>query len=94
MKGTHVGHDATIGNDCELAPHVIIGGFATVEDNVRIGMGAIIRNRITVGHGARIGMGAVVTSDVPAGETWVGNPAANINVDRRIDPLWFELYGR
>lgn len=92
MKGCHVGHDAVIGDDCELAPHVIIGGYAVIQRGVRIGMGAIIRNRVIVGAGARIGMGAVVTKDVPPGETWVGNPARNIDTDPRIDPLWDEWF--
>ena len=30
---------------------------------------------MTVGAGALVGMGAVVLADVPAGETWAGNPA-------------------
>lgn len=40
-----------------------------------IGGGAVILPGVTIGEGAMIGAGAVVTSDVPAGETWVGNPA-------------------
>lgn len=40
-----------------------------------IGMGAMIAPGITIGEDAVIGMGAVVLIDVPAGETWVGNPA-------------------
>jgi acetyltransferase-like isoleucine patch superfamily enzyme len=43
-----------------------------------IGAGAIILPGITVGEGAMIGAGAVVTNDVPAGETWVGNPAREL----------------
>lgn len=46
-----------------------------VEDNAVIGMGALIGPGIKIGKGAVIGMGAVVTKDVPAGETWIGNPA-------------------
>lgn len=45
-----------------------------------IGMGALIGAGVTIGEGAFIGMGAVVTKDVPAGETWVGNPARPISV--------------
>lgn len=46
-----------------------------VEDDVNIGMGALIGPGIKIGKGAMIGMGAVVIKDVPAGETWIGNPA-------------------
>ena len=44
-----------------------------------IGMGALIGAGLTIGEDAVIGMGAVVTKDVPAGETWVGNPAKMID---------------
>jgi acetyltransferase-like isoleucine patch superfamily enzyme len=40
-----------------------------------IGAGAVVLPGLTIGEGAMIGAGAVVTRDVPAGETWVGNPA-------------------
>ena len=40
-----------------------------------IGAGAVILPGIIIGDGAMIGAGAVVTKDVPAGETWIGNPA-------------------
>lgn len=40
-----------------------------------IGAGAIILPGVEIGPGARIGAGAVITKSVPAGETWVGNPA-------------------
>jgi UDP-2-acetamido-3-amino-2,3-dideoxy-glucuronate N-acetyltransferase len=46
-----------------------------VGDNVSIGAGAVILPGIKIGNGAIIGAGAVVTKDVPAGETWIGNPA-------------------
>lgn len=49
-----------------------------VEDEAVIGMGALIGPGVRIGKGAVIGMGAVVTKDVPAGETWVGNPARKI----------------
>lgn len=75
MKGVHVGHDALIGHDCEIAPHASIGGWVELGDKVRVGMGATIKNRIKIGDGARVGMGAVVIRDVPAGATVVGNPA-------------------
>ena len=49
-----------------------------VMDNASIGAGAVILPGIIIGAGARIGAGAVVTKNVPAGETWVGNPARKV----------------
>ncbi|OGM12440.1 acetyltransferase, partial [Candidatus Woesebacteria bacterium RBG_16_39_8b] len=49
-----------------------------VMDDVSIGAGAIILPGIIIGAGAKIGAGAVVTKNVPAGETWVGNPARKV----------------
>ncbi len=40
-----------------------------------IGAGSTILPGIIIGENAMIGAGSVVTKDVPAGETWVGNPA-------------------
>jgi acetyltransferase-like isoleucine patch superfamily enzyme len=79
MKHVHVGHDAIIGDRCELAPGVVVGGYAVLGDDVKVGINASVLPRVEVGAGARIGAGAVVTKDVPAGETWAGNPARPLN---------------
>jgi UDP-3-O-[3-hydroxymyristoyl] glucosamine N-acyltransferase len=88
MKRCHVGHDAYIGEDCEIAPGTVICGWAEIGNGVKIGVNASILPHRKVGDGARIGAGAVVTKDVPAGETWVGNPArplcATVTIARRI----------
>lgn len=75
MKHVHVGHDAQIGADCELAPGTVIGGHARLGNGVRCGIGVMVRPGVTIGDGARLGAGAVVVSDVPAGAVYVGNPA-------------------
>lgn len=85
MKKVHVGHDAYVGEDCEIAPLTSIGGYVMIGNNVKVGQGATFKPHVTVGDNARIGMGAVVTKNVPAGETWVGNPARNINDRRSVD---------
>lgn len=78
MTKTHVGHDAQVGADCELAPGTVIGGHAVLEDGVRCGVGVMVKPGVRVGAGARLGAGAVVVKDVPAGEVWVGNPARRL----------------
>jgi acyl-[acyl carrier protein]--UDP-N-acetylglucosamine O-acyltransferase len=78
MKGCHLGHDAQVGDDCELAPHTVLGGHVSLADGVRCGIGVLVRPFIKVGAGARLGAGAVVVKDVPAGEVWVGNPARRL----------------
>jgi acetyltransferase-like isoleucine patch superfamily enzyme len=78
MKHSHVGHDAIVGADCEVAPGAVICGHAKIGQGVKIGVNASILPGVMVGDGARIGAGAVVTKAVPPGETWVGNPARPI----------------
>lgn len=79
MKKVHVAHDVVIGADCELAPLVTLGGWIEIGDRVKIGLGAVLKPRVKIGNDAVIGCGAVVIRDVPAGETWVGNPAKPIH---------------
>lgn len=78
MKHVHIGHDAVIGENCELAPGVVVAGHCEIGNGVRIGVNACLRPFIKVGDGARIGAGAVVVKDVPPGEVWVGNPAKQL----------------
>lgn len=75
LAHTHVGHDAQIGEDCELSTGTIVGGHVVIGDGVKVGVNACFRPFVRVGDGARIGCGAVVVRDVPAGEVWAGNPA-------------------
>lgn len=49
-----------------------------VKKGANIGANSTILPGITIGEGATIGAGSVVTKDVPAGETWIGNPAGRL----------------
>ncbi|MFW2136702.1 acyltransferase [Chryseobacterium sp. TY4] len=50
-----------------------------VRKGASIGANATILPGLTIGENAIIGAGSVVTKDVPAGETWFGNPAKKNN---------------
>lgn len=88
MKHAHVGHDAYIGGNVNLAPGCVIGGHVHVGAGSRVGIGAVIRPRIDIGDGCVIGAGAVVVDNVPAGETWVGNPARRLEKPLRGEQLY------
>jgi acetyltransferase-like isoleucine patch superfamily enzyme len=74
-----------IGDGVFIGPHVVFTndkhppseewGITIVEDGVSIGANSTILPGLTLGRDCRIGAGSVVTKDVPAGETWFGNPA-------------------
>lgn len=71
------GPNATFTNDRRPRSRQTPDAWAqtVVERGASIGAGAILLPGVRIGAGALIGAGAVVTKDVPAGETWVGNPA-------------------
>jgi sugar O-acyltransferase (sialic acid O-acetyltransferase NeuD family) len=75
---SYVEHDCMIGDFVTFAPGVKCNGNVTIGDGAYLGAGAVIRQGLNIGAGATVGMGAAVTKDVPAGETWVGNPARPI----------------
>jgi UDP-3-O-[3-hydroxymyristoyl] glucosamine N-acyltransferase len=92
LTDTVIGHGTKINNLCHIAHNVVIGrnaivtaqvnisGSTIVEDDVWISPNASLRGHQKIGRGATIGTGAVVTKDVPAGETWAGNPAKKLSV--------------
>jgi sugar O-acyltransferase (sialic acid O-acetyltransferase NeuD family) len=72
---SYVEHDCVIGDFVTFAPGVCCNGNVAIGDGAYIGANAVIRQGLNIGSNAVVGMGAVVTKDIPAGETWVGNPA-------------------
>lgn len=78
-QGVFIGHDVFIGPRVTFTndrrPPSDVWEQTIVEDGVSIGAGAVIVCGVRLGTGCRIGAGAVVTKDIPAGQTWAGNPA-------------------
>ncbi len=74
----HIAHNNVIGRNVTITGCVNISGSNVIDDNVWIAPHACIRGFIHLGEKCIIGMGAIVTKDVPAGETWIGNPAKKL----------------
>lgn len=71
----HIAHNNQIGKNVIITGCVNVSGSNVVDDNVWIAPNSSIRGYVHLGEKCMVGMGAVVTKDIPAGETWVGNPA-------------------
>lgn len=96
-SGVYVWDGVTLEDDVFVGPNAVFTNDKAPRSRVRpevfaktcvgrgasIGGGAVILPGLTIGERAIIGAGAVVTEDVPAGETWIGNPARPINEQAR-----------
>lgn len=71
----HIAHNNKIGKNVTITGCVNISGSNIIDDNVWIAPNASIKGWVHVGEGAVVGMASVVVKDIPAHETWVGNPA-------------------
>lgn len=80
--GAIVDHDCGVADNCHVAPGATLGGGVVLDAGVLIGAGANVLPLVTIGAGAIIGAGAVVHQNVPAGRTYVGVPARQIQESR------------
>ncbi len=64
MTGSHVGHDAQVGNKVIMANQAALGGHCIIEDEVIIGGLCGIHQFVRIGRGAIIGAVTMVTNDV------------------------------
>lgn len=71
----HIAHNNKIGHNVSITGCVNVSGSNIIDDDVWIAPNSSIRGWVHIGRGSTVGMGAVVVKDIPAGETWVGNPA-------------------
>jgi UDP-N-acetylglucosamine acyltransferase len=89
---SHIGHDAQIGDWCEVCISCI-GGYAKIEDFAQIKMSSVIRNRHKVGRRAIVGMGSVVTSNIKPETLVYGHPAKEnkLNFIQKTIRKWLKL---
>jgi UDP-N-acetylglucosamine acyltransferase len=65
LAGSHVGHDATIGDRVVLTNGAMIAGHTSVADRAILGAMVGLHQFARVGQGAMIGAGSMVSRDVP-----------------------------
>ena len=73
-----IAHNNKIGRNVEITGASMLSGSNVIEDNVWIAPNSSIRGWVHIEEGSTVGMGAVVVKDIPARETWVGNPARKL----------------
>jgi len=71
-----IGHNADIGADCMLCGQVGLAGSVTVGDGAILGGRTGFADHVRVGARAIIAGGSAVGGNVPAGEVYIGVPAA------------------
>lgn len=65
MVGSHVGHDAIVGDSNVFANYCCLAGHVTIENRVTIGGLSGIHQFVRVGQLSILGAGAMVAQDVP-----------------------------
>jgi len=76
--GAIIDFNSKIGTYTQISSGARIGAQCTIGEQAFIGAGAVIIPGITIGKKARIGAGSVVVENVPAGNTYFGNPAKKV----------------
>lgn len=71
-----IGHNVRIGRGCVIVAQAGISGSTVIEDFAVLGGQVGVAGHLHIGKGARLAAQSGVTKDVPAGEEWVGFPAA------------------
>lgn len=86
---SHVGHNTKIGRHVIMAAYAGISGSVTIGDGVHMGGRVGIMDHVEICAGARLAIGALVMKDVPAGQSWAGNPAQPLKAWQR-EMIWLK----
>ena len=73
-----IAHNCTLEENVWITGDTMLCGSVHVGKNATIYSNVVVRDQKIIGENAIVGMGSVITKNVPAGETWVGNPGKKI----------------
>lgn len=82
-------HDDVLEDYATLAAGSALAGTVHVGAEAYLGTNSTVRENLSIGRGAVLGMAAALITNLPAGETWAGNPARPLgppNPGRNPDP--------
>jgi sugar O-acyltransferase (sialic acid O-acetyltransferase NeuD family) len=83
MPNSVLTHDDAIGDFATICASASLAGGVTVGTGAYLGTACAVRENLRIGAWSLLGMGAVAIRDVPAGETYVGNPARPLRAQGR-----------
>jgi UDP-N-acetylglucosamine acyltransferase len=82
LRGSHIGHDATIGDKVNLSCNVLIGGHSIISEGANLGLGAVVHQFRVIGAYSMVGMNSTVTRNVPPFVIAFGSPCEGQKVNR------------
>ena len=65
MIGSHVGHDARIGNGCNVVNYALIAGHAILDDGCILSGHSAVQQRVRIGRLAMLGGISATSKDIP-----------------------------
>jgi UDP-N-acetylglucosamine acyltransferase len=65
MIGSHIGHDARIGDGCTVVNYALIAGHVTMDDGCILSGHTAVQQRVRIGRLAMLGGMAGTTKDIP-----------------------------
>lgn len=78
-----IGHNVVMGRHCIVVACTAIAGSAVIGDYVVIAAQVGIAGHVSVGSQSTLGARSGVTKDLPAGQTYMGFPAAPVKEEKR-----------
>jgi UDP-N-acetylglucosamine acyltransferase len=81
MVGSHVAHDAKVGNEVVLVNNALLGGFSIVEDGAFVSALIGLHQQTRIGKYAIVGALSKITQDIPPFTMAVGTPAEVVGIN-------------
>jgi UDP-N-acetylglucosamine acyltransferase len=65
MIGSHVGHDARVGNGCNIVNYALVAGHVILDDGCILSGHTAVQQRIRIGRLAMLGGNSATSKDIP-----------------------------